>query len=122
MQFNGREVIGFNPAQLMNICKINHYNLANSPDADALKILSLVTTERDANRLVERIKDILYQVGSIPISKSLDELCSIATIPNEFDGGLDGIDALSYSFNKKQVEDAINVLTAVKKRFVPKKV
>lgn len=114
--FNGRP---YNPSQLLSLCKVDGLAYANL-DGIVAQILALVVTEKDQEKLREKLKTLVRQLGeSASIGRSLDELSSVASMDASagLDGDLDGLDALTYHLGADQCRKGIAALQAVLKRF-----
>lgn len=113
--FGGRD---YSPTELLDFCKVDRFESNyDGPKYFTTQILSLMVTEKDPNLLVEKIEKIIRQVGEVSIGQSLRRLHTIATIGNEFQGGLDGLDALTYHLGGDSCTKAISALQAVMQRF-----
>ncbi len=112
--FNGRE---YNPTELRDLCTVDRfYSDYQGPNYIALEIMGIVLAQRDPNKLVKELKDVIERIGKVSIGQSLQTLRRIGE-ETDLQGGLDGIDALCYHLNIDTVKRAISVLQRVEKRF-----
>lgn len=112
--FNGRP---YNPSQLMRMVHVDGLSHANV-DALVAEVLSHVVTERDPDKLREYLRSFIRQLGeSVSIGGALEHLHTVANLPEEFDGGLDGLDALTYHLSGHACTSGIQALQAVLRRF-----
>lgn len=120
MIFDGKEVgDNYSPSQMLDLCRVD---LFDGPNWDGAKhyvaqILALVVTERDPNRLREKLEQKVREIGKVSIGQSLERLHSVATLGPELDGDLTGIAALTYHLSGDTCQKGISALQAVLRQF-----
>ena len=113
--FNGRD---YSPTELLEVCKVDRF--AHNYDGVnyfVLQILALMVTEKDPKLLTEKLESLVRDIGQVSIGQSLEKLHSISTLENELQGGLDGLDALTYHLAGDHCNKGIKALQAVLARF-----
>lgn len=114
----------YNPDQLLGACRVDKRDshriaeglfLDTLLDVHALDSFSL--TERERNAIKERIINRIDSHLWVSVGAALERLNSLATIPREFEGDADGIDALCYHLDSGTCEKAIASLKKVLARF-----
>lgn len=111
--FNGRD---YSPTELLDLCKVDRFRYSDAKEY-VLQILSLMVTEKDPKSLNEKLETIVRDIGQVSIGQSLERLYSISTLDNELQGGLDGLDALTYHLAGDHCNKGIKALQAVLARF-----
>jgi hypothetical protein len=109
----------YSPTQLLNACKISPFRFHDLKTSVAQLILAAVAVGKqgEEGKLIERIEEILENHCNVSIGASLEKLNSVASIPDEFDGGCDGLDALCYHLGGHDVEQAIISCQKIMARF-----
>ena len=113
--FNGRD---YSPTELLDLCKVDRF--AHNYDGAnhfVLQILALMVVEKNPKLLGKKLEKIVRDIGQVSIGQSLEQLHSISTLENEVQGGLDGLDALTYHLAGDQCNKGIKALQAVLARF-----
>jgi len=113
--FNGRD---YSPTELLDLCKVDRF--AHNYDGAnyfVLQILAFMVIEKDPKLLVEKLEKIVRDIGQVSIGQSLERLHSISILENELQGGLDGLDALTYHLAGDHCHKGIKALQAVLARF-----
>lgn len=112
--FNGRN---YSPTELLAICKVNSW-LFRDAEQYVQEILAVVVTEKSAVCLQEALKAIVTDIGrQVSIGQALEWLHAVADMPDELQGGLDGLDALTYHLSGSACSTAIRDLQCVLDRF-----
>lgn len=106
----------YSPTQMLDLCKSDHFRHGGELQV-VTEILAVLTTSRDPVQLVEELKRIVRQCGTVSIGQSLETLHSVANIGPELDGGKDGLDALCYHLSGHACEQGITALQQVLQRF-----
>ena len=109
--FGGRN---YSPTELLDVCKVK----SKFPREHFVgKILAEICIADDSNDVLQNLEKILGELGRISIGEALNELWNVSNIGNELQGGLDGIDALTYHLSGSQCEKGIAALQKVLERF-----
>jgi len=108
-----------NREQVFSMCSINPFESGDKVNSVVMNILAAFATHGpgDESKLVDTLKRLIENSANISIGKSLEKLYSVSTIPDEFDGDHDGLDALCYHLGGNQVNNAIKALNAINNRF-----
>ena len=72
-----------------------------------------MVTEKDPKLLTEKLETIVRDIGQVSIGQSLERLYRISTLDNELQGGLDGLDALTYHLAGDHCTKGIKALQSV---------
>lgn len=113
--FGGRD---YSPTELLDVCQVP----ARQGNTQWLiKILTLFAVERDPEEFKEKLMDIIYEMRKVSIGASLEHLSQVSCLPDELQGGLDGLDALTYHLSASTCEKGIKALQQVLDRFKEEK-
>ena len=115
MLFGARD---YSPTELLDLCKVDRFDY-NYDGAKhfVLQILALVVAEKNPTLLAEKLERIVRDIGKVSIGQSLERLHLISTFGDELQGGLDGLDALTYHLAGDHCHKGIKALQAVLGRF-----
>ena len=113
--FEGKD---YSPTELLDTCTVDRFFPHDTANNYVLSIFAVFATEKDPDQAVKKIEAIVRQIGQVSIGHALERLADVATFgPDEFHGGVDGIDALAYHLCGTQCTKAIDALNAVLLRF-----
>lgn len=114
--FNGRD---YNPVELLDFCQFSNFDGEGFDLRKniALEILSLVVTNKNHEDLPGKIANIVENYSKVTMGRALHKLSIMANIGNELQGGLDGLDALTYHLSGHTCTKAIEALNKIMKRF-----
>ena len=107
----------YSPTELLNLCKVDALRFCDT-NSIVCEILALVVAEKDPTQLREKLGSLVFSLGRMTsIGAALDHLYSVYSTGNELQGGLDGLDALTYHLSGSDCRNGITALNAVLKRF-----
>jgi len=116
MLFNGKDVSDYSPTELLELCKVDIFETGEIRYWTT-QILALIVCEKDNKILIEKLGDLIQTMGDVSIGKALRKLHTISEIGPELQGGLTGIDALTYHLSDTTCRHGIDALQRVLDQF-----
>lgn len=108
---------GCNPSQMLKLCSVSPFDTPRKLDDLTTKIIACLAVEKDPLKLIDTIQILLEESCNVSLSRALARLRSVAEIDGELDFNRTGLDALSYSLDKRACELSIVTLQKVLEQF-----